>query len=187
MKRVFIVHGWYGSPNEDWFVWLKRQVGGSARVHILPMPDPASPKITPWVATLARAVGKPDKDTFFVGHSIGCQTILRYLTKHPSEIGGAVLVAPWFTLKAKAMPKREEKAVASPWLTKEIDIHPLHARKFFALFSADDPYVPLSNMRTFRRLGATVAMQKRKGHFWSPEDGMKTIPVVRKELMRMMR
>jgi uncharacterized protein len=183
MKRVFIVHGWGGSPKDAWFVWLKKQV--NCQVSIVQLPTPQHPKISSWVAALAKAVKKPDEETFFVGHSIGCQTILRYLAKHPKEIGGAIFVTPWLTLKP--LSEAEEKRIAKPWLSAPITIYPQHMKKSFALFSADDYYVPLENVVTFRRLGAKVAVQKHKGHFSSHEDGIKTIPIVRKELLRMMR
>ncbi len=48
-------------------------------VQVPAMPNTAEPKIETWVPFLEKLVGKPDKDTYLVGHSIGCQTILRYL------------------------------------------------------------------------------------------------------------
>jgi uncharacterized protein len=183
MKRVFIVHGWGGSPKDAWFVWLKKQLKG-CRVDIVNLPTPDRPNMKTWVATLAKAVGTPDKNTFFVGHSIGCQTTLRYLAKYPGEIGGIIFVTPWFTLKP--LSSADEKRIAKPWLTTQITIHPQHMRKTFAVFSDDDYYVPLENVMTYRHLGAKVAVQKHKGHFSSHEDGIKTIPLVLKELKRMM-
>ncbi|KKQ37224.1 MAG: hypothetical protein US53_C0024G0012, partial [Candidatus Woesebacteria bacterium GW2011_GWA1_37_7] len=38
-----------------------------------------TPKIKEWVPFLQENMSNPDEETHFVGHSIGCQTILRYL------------------------------------------------------------------------------------------------------------
>ena len=96
-KRVFIVHGWSGSPYKDWIPWLKSELQTRGFEAYAPeMPDPDEPDIAEWVHMLKMSVGKPDRNTFFVGHSIGCQTILRFLETlgEGEETGGAVLVAP---------------------------------------------------------------------------------------------
>jgi len=46
-----------------------------------------------------------------------------------------------------------------------------HCRKFTAIFSDDDPYVPLDNADLFRReLGAEVQILTGHGHFSGPSD-----------------
>src|SRR3972149_7057895 len=95
MKRVFIVHRWGGSPTADWYPWLKKELEKKGFVVFVPeMPTPDAPKIKSWVETLRKAVGSPDKDTYLVGHSIGCQTILRYLEtlRLNERVGGVVFV-----------------------------------------------------------------------------------------------
>lgn len=60
------------------------------------MPDTANPKIKKWVSELEKQVSELDENTYFVGHSIGCQTIMRYLeNKETRKIGGILFVAPW--------------------------------------------------------------------------------------------
>src|SRR3989344_2112268 len=114
-KRVFIIHGWGGSPQEGWFPWLKKELKKKKFSAYVPaMPNSDNPKIRRWVGFLARLVKKADKDTYFVGHSIGCQTILRYLQATNQKVGGVVCVAGWFTLKN--LETKEEKRVAKSWL-----------------------------------------------------------------------
>ena len=56
------------------------------------MPNTACPKIDEWVGTLNSKVDFLNDETYFIGHSIGCQTILRYLeTKEITKIGGILL------------------------------------------------------------------------------------------------
>ncbi len=66
------------------------------RVPQLPGTD--SPHIGSWIPALAEAVGLVDQDTYFVGHSMGCQAVVRYLETLPedTEIGGVVFVAGFF-------------------------------------------------------------------------------------------
>jgi hypothetical protein len=102
MKRVFIIHGWGGKGGEGWQNWLKKELEKKGFEVFAPdMPDTENPKIETWVPFLSKLVGKCDEETFFVGHSIGCQTILRYLESLPEseKAGGAVFVAGWLNLK----------------------------------------------------------------------------------------
>src|SRR3989338_6493172 len=90
-KRAFIIHGWDGYPDEGWFPWLKAELEKNGfQVHVPAMPESAEPKIETWVSHLSKAVGDVDENTYFVGHSIGCQTILRFLESLPADkkVGG---------------------------------------------------------------------------------------------------
>ncbi|MEK7108482.1 MAG: alpha/beta fold hydrolase, partial [Patescibacteria group bacterium] len=98
-KRAIIVHGWSGNPQEGWFPWLEKEITTAGlEVSVPAMPDADHPKIEPWVQTLVDTIGTPDANTILIGHSIGAQTILRYLETVSTPIGGAVFVAPWLTL-----------------------------------------------------------------------------------------
>ena len=111
-KRAFIIHGWDGYPQEGWFPWLKAELEQRGfTVEVPSMPHPSKPTIEDWVNHLARLVGEPDEQTYLIGHSMGCQTILRYLASlNNQKIGGAVLVAGFFELMP--LEKEEEKAIS---------------------------------------------------------------------------
>ena len=118
-KRVFIIHGWGGNPEEGWFPWLKEElINHGFEVYIPSMPDTNNPTIKNWVGNLKNIIKSPDKNTYFVGHSIGCQTILRYLENLNDNIkvGKVILVAPWFRLKM--YESKEEVRIAKPWIEK---------------------------------------------------------------------
>lgn len=45
-KRVFIIHGWSGSPEENWFPWLKKELENSGfEVHVPQIPDADNPEL----------------------------------------------------------------------------------------------------------------------------------------------
>ena len=57
-----------------------------------------------------------------------------------------------------------------------------HASGFVAIFSDNDPFVPLTETDLFReKLGAEIIMEHGKGHF-SGEDGIKELPVILENL-----
>jgi uncharacterized protein len=187
MKRVFIIHGWGGFSGEGWQTWLKGELEKKGFKVIAPdMPDTENPKIEAWVPFLAKLVGKCDADTFFVGHSIGCQTILRYLAELPEgeKSGGAVFVAGWLNLKGLTVAEEE---VAMPWLRLPIDLGKLktNTAKFAAIFSDNDPVVPLADEKLFReKLGAETVILNDRGHF-TGEDDIDELPIVLKKILEM--
>ena len=179
MKRAFIIHGWGGNPKEGWHPSLAKELEKNGfKVTIPSMPDTDNPKIDKWVTHLKKAVKKADSDTYFIGHSIGCQTILRYLQTVDSKIGGAIFVAGWFSLKTC---EEEEKKIARPWIETPIDFVKIKKvlPKSTAIFSDNDPYVDYAkNSRIFKtKLGSKTILLKNKGHF-----DMKELPIVVKEI-----
>lgn len=186
-KRVFIVHGWGGYPQEGWYSWFKKELEKRGFVAEIPsMPNSENPKIEAWIPYLGKAIGKANENVFLVGHSIGCQTILRYLESLPDDkkVNGVVLVAGFFTLMNL---KKDEKETARPWLETPIDAEKTkqHAKKFIAIFSDDDPYVSLDNADIFRKeLGAKIVVQHKMKHF-SGDDGIAQLPIVLKSILEL--
>jgi predicted alpha/beta hydrolase family esterase len=183
VKRAIIVHGWSDNPEGSWFPWLKRKLEEKGmKVEVPAMPDTDIPKIDAWVKKLEETVGNPDKDTFLVGHSIGCQAIMRYLEKTNAKVGGILFVAGWFTLKGLG---NDEQIVAKPWLETPINTDKVKTNKIIVILCDDDPYVPVSNAETFKkRLNAEIIMQTGKGHF-SGEDGVTELPEALEAVLRM--
>lgn len=189
-KRVFIVHGWGGFPKEGWFPWLKKELEKKHfEVCVPKMPNTNLPKIKSWVNYLSKKVGKVDKNTFFVGHSVGSQTILRYLEKENKKIGGAIFVAPWMQLDENTIAEEgiESVKIAKPWVETPIDFAKVRktTKNFVAFFSDNDIYVPLENIDIFDlKLHSKIIVVKKQGHF-SGCDGVTKCPVLLKELISM--
>lgn len=182
MKRAIIVHGWEATPEDNWYPWLKTELERKGFKALVPaMPDTTRPRIKTWVASLAKAAGTVDKETFFIGHSIGCQAVLRYLATTKAAAGGAVLVAPWTTLTRESLPTPEHEATAQEWL--ETPLEPVDTPPI-AIFSDDDPYVPTDNIKTSRNLGARIEIDKGKVHF-SSEEGITELPSALDAVLRL--
>lgn len=179
MKRAVIVHGWGGDPQEGWFPWLKKELEGRGyAVEVPEMPDTMRPTIDAWVSKLREVVGQPDEGLLLVGHSIGCQTVLRYLATVHSSAGAAVLVAPWVGLVG--LGDDEEWAIAKPWLETPIDFAAAkaHAQQFLLIFSDNDEFVPLENEEQLTEaLDATSIVLHDKGHI-NGEAGVTELPEI---------
>ena len=192
MKRVFVVHMWSGNPEGNWYPWLKKELEAKGfEVNVPEMPDTDEPKIGAWVSYLKKIVGTVNEDTYFVGHSVGCQTILRYLEQCSSKekIGGAVFVAGWF--KLENLESEEEWKIMKPWLETSIEYQKIRilggSNKFTAILSDNDPFVSVKeNEDMFKnQLGAKVIIKNNLGHF-TKDDGVAKLPVALEELLKMM-
>ena len=176
MKKVYIIHCWGGNPKDGWYPWIcnhlqKKEI----EVKCLEMPNTNTPKIEEWIEKLEQEIDCLDEDTFFIGHSIGCQTIMRYLQrKKITKIGGILFVAPWLELSLKAVESEKDYNIAHPWLEKPLFLEKI--KKFTTnitcIFSDDDYFVPLSQKRIFEsKLSADCIVVHEKGHI-SEEDGV---------------
>lgn len=175
-KRVFVIHGWGGSPDGGWKPWLKEKLEKKGFAVVMPqMPDPEFPKMEEWVGTLAALVGKPDENTFLVGHSLGVVCALRYLEmlKGREKIGGAVLVAG--LAMDTGIPELKSFFPQKSYNWAEIK---KHCGKFITINSDNDYYIPLSHGEEFRKkLGAGLIIKHKHGHF-SSGDGFTELPVL---------
>jgi len=176
MNKVYIVHCWDGTKDDGWYPWLDKELtNDNTTVYRFNMPNTDKPVIEEWVSFLDKQVSDLDENTYFVGHSIGCQTILRYLqSRDITNIGGILLVAPWLNLLDYAIEEEESYIVAKPWLTTPIDFEKV--KKFTSnitcIFSDDDYFVSLSQKEEFEKLlNAKTIVVNNKGHI-SEEDNV---------------
>lgn len=144
------------------------------------MPDANRPKMDAWLTHLRKLVGNLDGNCFFVGHSLGCITILRYIEtlEKGKKIGGTVLVAGFSdTLNYKEL---------GTFFTKPIEWEKIksHCENFVAIFSDNDPYVPLKHAEIFKeKLGAEIIIEHNMKHF-SGDDGVNELPVALESVLK---
>ncbi|MFH1584661.1 MAG: alpha/beta hydrolase [Patescibacteria group bacterium] len=189
MKRVYIVHGWGGYPKEGWLNWLKPKLEEHGfEVQMPAMPDSEYPKMHAWLGTLSETVGTPDENCYFVGHSLGCIAILRYLESLPEGqgVGGAVLVAG-FTDMDITVEEDEDIQDVQSFFETELDFAALRKRcsNFIAIHSDNDPFVALRYADIFReKLGAEVVIEHEKLHFCEGE-GVSELPSALEAVLRL--
>jgi len=169
-KKAILVHGWEGDPDNNWFPWLKQELINRGYEVVAPqLPDSDHPKLEPWVNTLTKATGEVDEQTIFIGHSLGCQTILRYLEKLPADkkVGTVICVAGFFYLVNLEGPEQEAEAKA--WLDIPINTEKIKNQisRIVAILSDNDPWVLAEeNKLNFeQKLGAEVLILNGRGHF----------------------
>jgi predicted alpha/beta hydrolase family esterase len=186
-KRVFIIHGWGAIANEGWLGWLKIELETAGYSVFAPqMPNTNEPRIKEWVNAITQSVGTANHDTFFIGHSIGCQAVARYLNQLSDEemSGGAIFVAGFFKRLIMTDFDAKSKGITEEWLNTLIDFDYIkqHIVKSLAIFSDNDPYVPIDNKDDFKeKLNSEIIIEHEQGHF-SSSSGLPTYPNVLKNI-----
>jgi hypothetical protein len=170
-RALVVVPRWGGNPASDYYPWLTEQLREQTPppfepIQVLGMPRPEQPEISTWVPALAAAADAlPAEQTVLVGHSVGCQAVLRYLAAQPEgrRFAGVLLVAAWWTVDQpwpSLLPWQEpvprlERARAA-------------AGRVVVLLSDNDPFTadPGPNGQLWReRLGAEVRLVPGAKHF----------------------
>ncbi len=186
MKRVVIVHAWGETPQSCWYPWLRQQLESKgAEVFVPAMPNTDEPQIDAWVNKLSDIVPSPNEDTIFIGHSIGCQTILRYLSGFlkNTHVGDVLFVAPWTHVMGLSS---DSQRIADPWVMTSFDWGKAKAcvASFTALFSDNDEWVPLSEQQLFQeKLGAATKLFASAGHFDQQTEFPELLSAVRQSLI----
>lgn len=184
-KHVVIVHGFTAKPGTNWKPWLKRELEAKGfEVDVPAMPDTEHPIASEWTAELAKIVVKPSRNTYLVGHSLGCITILRYLETlaEGQNVGGIVLVAGFGERFQKYKSGSHDTFFDHKLNWSHIREH---CSNIVAIHSDDDPGVGTEQLSLFKdRLGAKAIMVHGMGHF-SSADGVFEVPLVRDELLTM--
>lgn len=169
MKRVIIIHGWDGHPEDHWKKWLKLELQKKGIEVIEPkIPGGKHPELRIWQKEIAETVGVPDTNTCLVGHSLGCIALVHYLRslKESEKVAGAVFVAGF----SRDIGIGEiEKFYLN---TEEVREAKSHANKIVTIVSDNDEAVPLIRALEFQKeLGADLVLEHNKGHFCA-DDGV---------------
>ena len=96
IKKVFLIHGFEGTPNGGWRPYLMRELEKQdIYACSLSMPSPEAPKLDEWLEEIKRYIDRnKNDDVYLVGHSLGGTAILRYLEKYnSSNLKGVVIVS----------------------------------------------------------------------------------------------
>lgn len=170
MKTVYIVHGWEWSPEHGWIAWLTKKLQEHGiEVYALLMPIPKAPEIESRVSHISSCIVAHGSEVSIIWHSLWVQAILRWAENLPTSIsfGQLISVAWWFDL---ANLNEDELSIAKPWLSAD-NVNREKAASHFhdikAIFSDDDPWVPVSNSLVFhQKLGAKIIMESGMGHIY---------------------
>jgi predicted alpha/beta hydrolase family esterase len=185
-RRAYIIHGYLSNPNEAWLPWLKRELEERGYlVSMPPMPHADHPVISEWIEFIAKLVGEPDDGTTLIGHSLGCQGILRYLETVGTagkSVARTVLVAGIFPTgmsPADADMETGGDTALDPWFSTGLD--PAQVKKAAGnctvILSDNDPYIGVEGAKAVFRatLDPRIIIEHGLGHF-NEDDRVVELP-----------
>jgi predicted alpha/beta hydrolase family esterase len=183
--RLFLIHGWTGRADQDWFPWAVAELTKRGyEVYAPQLPDTDNPLIEEWMNKLSEVIGEVRPSDIFIAHSLGSNALLRYLQIQPegARIDKVILVAGAQVLSEAALPLPEDEVIFQPWRDTPIDFAKVRkmARSFIAVFSSNDPWVLFDeNSRIYQEgLGAQIIIEENKGHFMAAEGEVIQLPLL---------
>ncbi len=143
-KKVFLIHGFQGSPNGGWRPYLMAEL---EKIDIyacsLPMPKPDEPLLSEWLEEIKRHIeANPNDDIYLVGHSLGGTTILRYLEQFGSPNLKGVVIASAPCHQNGNLKIVDFLRTDFNWQDMKNKIKHVHV-----IHGADDPLVPVSDAK----------------------------------------
>jgi predicted alpha/beta hydrolase family esterase len=164
MTNVFIIHGSYGHPEENWFPWLKKELEKlSHTVYIPKFPTPEGQTLENWLKVFENYEQHLDKSSICVGHSCGAAFVLNLLERINHPIKAAFLIAG-----SVGLLNNEFDKVSSTFTNRRFDWKKIkkNCTKFYVFHSDNDPYVPLKKgIELAKKLGVDIILVKNAGHF----------------------
>ena len=164
MTKFLILHGTDGSPESNWFMWLKGVlIGEGHKVWLPQLPHSNTPSTKTYNEfLLSNSDFVFDEDTIIIGHSSGAVEILSLLQHLPPEsvIKAAILVSAfkddldWDALK---------ELFVEPFDFDEIK---KHCREFTFIHSDNDPYCPIEHAEYLaKQTEGKLIILEDQGHF----------------------
>ncbi len=165
-SNVFIFHGTEGSPEENWFPWMKEKLeaeGCKVIVPQFPSPPVVPAKISEWFDVLKNYEKDITENTILIGHSLGGIFTLRVLEKLNHSVKAAVFVGTPIGVRPILNYERDNSFSGFDFDWEKIK----GKTKNFIVFQSDtDPYVGLGNGEQLaKNLGVELSFVPDAGHF----------------------
>lgn len=179
--NVFIFHGTSGSPEGNWFPWLKKELENlGIEVFVPKFPTPEGQSLESWLKAFEPYQKYVNENSIFVGHSMGPALIWRLLERRTSPVKAAILVAPFDDfLGLPDFDKLVESFVNKPFDWQKIK---QNCPKFTVFASDNDPYIPFKQTeRIVKSLGIELKLIKGGKHLNS-ESGYLQFPALLDEI-----
>jgi hypothetical protein len=179
MKKhdIVIIHGTGGSPQGNWFFWLKQQLENNGhRVFVPKFPTPENQSIYKWHAALVTQVERMGKDTILIGHSCGATFLLHVLEALAEPVEQSILASPFIEkLGNEYFDNLNETFVDYEF---DWDLIKKNAGKITILHGDNDPYVPIAAaQKVADALNASLTIIPNGGHL-NAEFGFTEFPQI---------
>jgi hypothetical protein len=163
--RFFLIHGAYGSPEDNWFPWLKRELEFSGHEVIVPkFPTPDGQNMSNWMQVFEPYLKKVTKDSVIVAHSVGVPFALHILERTGVKVRACFFVAGFTGVLNDNRFDLINRSISC----KDFNWNFLRgcSTAFYIYNSKDDPYVPFEKGNELAyNLNVPIIVFRGAGHF----------------------
>jgi hypothetical protein len=163
VKKALILHGTSGNSQGEWFGWLKTKLELKGyQVWVPDLPGAEEPDINlynPYI--LKNCPFQIDEETVIVGHSSGAAAAMGLVQVLPNRVEKIISVAGF----VDDLDYEPVKKMYASWIFNWRKIKK-QADKIIAIYSDDDPFVPVKHARELHKLvGAEKVLIPGQKHF----------------------
>lgn len=136
------MHGTKGSPNGNWFPWLKEELEQQGHeVYVPCFPTPENQSKENWGRVFDTQAPIFDNDIVLIGHSCGATYLLHILDVVKEPVAHAVLVSSFID----RMGNNEYDELNRTFIEHDFNWNKIkkNAKKITMFHGDNDPYVPL--------------------------------------------
>ncbi|MBX4268652.1 RBBP9/YdeN family alpha/beta hydrolase [Clostridium estertheticum] len=184
ITNIYAIHGYTSSSQAEWFPWLKEHFKNSpVKIDIPNMPDSGDPHLEPWLKHLRKNVLDIDENTIFIGHSLGCVTILRYILEKNIKIKGAILVSGFINEN----PMDEQTEGLQEFVDGSLDIARIKSliSSRIVITATDDDIVPTEATQKLAKVVDANLIILSSGKHFIARDGYSDFPVLLNEIQKL--
>jgi predicted alpha/beta hydrolase family esterase len=163
MKTAIILHGTLGSPDGNWFQWLKSELEEKGLTVWLPrLPQAEQPSLKTWQQFVEeKCPFLIDEQTLIVGHSSGAILALVLAQNNTKKIGAIVDVSVFHDNSLQWQPNDKLFDVHFDWADIRQGVNEL-----LFIHSDNDPYVPLNQAQfVATNTSGEMIVVPGEGHF----------------------
>lgn len=164
MTKIFIIHGTEGSPEVNWFPWLKQELEKLGHTVFVPeFPTPENQSLDNWLKFFGGYEKEINRDSIIVGHSLGPAFILNFLERTNRKIKACFLVAGFTGL----LGNEHFDNLNRTFTDKQFNWNKIkeNCEKFYVINSENDPYVPLEKGKELAdKLEVELTILSEAGH-----------------------
>ncbi|NUJ97522.1 serine hydrolase family protein [Candidatus Gracilibacteria bacterium] len=164
MTNVFLIHGAYGHPEENWFPWIKGKLEKLGYNVFIPyFPTPKNQNLDAWIQTFKNYKKYINKDSIVIGHSLGVPFLLSFLETLEIKIKASFFISGFVDLLGN-----EFDSGISTFVSKKFDFEQIRKNggNFYIFHSDNDPYVKIEQAQKLSNfLKNELILIKNAGHF----------------------
>ncbi|MFZ2966049.1 MAG: alpha/beta hydrolase [Leuconostoc falkenbergense] len=171
MEKLFLIDGYGGSPKVNWLDWVGQNLENKFQINKIFIDKPDVAEVQKFDNALVSQIDEVES-SYFISHSLGCVTLLRYLIKTKKVPKGIILVSP-FDQQVTGFEMFDEFFIHA-----SLELLNLDSNKSIIFSSMNDPIIPFRySQKVAERLQIPFILFPTGAHFRA-SDGVVKFPEI---------